>query len=40
MTALQFLPLEVCTHRNFVADFIRLKLNFNFIKNKNQKIAF
>ena len=26
------LPLEVFTQRNFVADFIRLKLNFNFFK--------
>ena len=30
------LPLEVFTQRNFVADFIRLKLNFI----KNTKIAF
>ena len=31
------LPLEVFTQRNFVADFIRLKLNLIF---KKQKIAF
>ena len=32
------MPLEVFTQRNFVADFIRLKLNF--IQKKKQKIAF
>ena len=31
------LPLEVFTQRNFVANFIQLKLNFIFLK---QKIAF
>ena len=29
------LPLEVFTQRNFVADFIRLKLNFRNIKQKS-----
>ena len=29
------LPLEVSTQRNFVADFIPLKLNFVHIKTKN-----
>ena len=33
------LPLEVFTQRNFVADFIRLKLNLNFIL-KNKKSFF
>jgi len=28
------LPLEVFTQRNFVADFIRLKLEFCLLKNK------
>jgi len=32
------LLLEVFTQKNFVADFIRLKLFF--IQNKEQKIAF
>jgi len=32
------LPLKVFTQRNFVADLIRLKLNF--IKQKNKKIVF
>jgi len=31
------LPLEVFTKRNFVADFIRLNLNFI---HKNDKLAF
>jgi len=32
------LPLKVFTHRNFVADFIRLKLTF--IPKKTKKITF
>jgi len=32
------LPLEVFTQRNFVADFVRLKLYF--IQNKNKKSLF
>ena len=31
------LPLEIFTQRNFVADFVREKLNFT---DKNSKIAF
>ena len=31
------LSLEVITQRSFVEDFMRLKLNFNF---KKQKLAF
>jgi len=30
--------LDVFTQRNYVADFIRSKLNF--VQNKNKKIAF
>jgi len=37
VVALYALPLEVFTQRNFVADFIRLKLYF--IKKK-QKVEF
>jgi len=33
------LPLDVFTQRNFVADFIRLELNFIKTK-KNEKVAF
>jgi len=30
------MPLEVFTQRNFVADFIRLKSNYIFRKQKNR----
>jgi len=33
------LLLEVFTQRNFVADFIRLTLNFIYNKNKNSLLS-
>jgi len=30
------MPLKVFTQRNFVADFLQLKLNFIFKKQKNR----
>ena len=33
------MPLEVFTKRNFVADFIQLKLNFIFKKQKNHFLS-
>jgi len=34
-TIIYYMPLEVFTQRNFVADFIPLKLNFIQKKQKN-----